>query len=55
MEKEIMKNQQRTNILPTVPLRGKVAFPHANISFEVGREKTLRAIERAGANTDRQS
>ena len=43
----------RTNILPIVPLRGKVAFPNTSVSFEVGREKTLRAIERASANEDR--
>ena len=48
-----MKNQQRTNILPTVPLRGKVAFPHTLISFEVGREMTLKAVERATSGGDR--
>ena len=41
-----------TNLLPIVPLRGKVAFPHTNISFEVGRDMTLKAIDRA-SSTDR--
>jgi len=41
-----------TNLLPIVPLRGKVAFPHTNVSFEVGRDMTLKAIDRASA-TDR--
>lgn len=41
-----------TNILPIIPLRGKVAFPHTSISFEVGREMTLKAVDRASA-TDR--
>ena len=41
---------QKTNILPVIPLRGKVAFPHASISFEVGREVTLKAIDRASAS-----
>ncbi len=41
-----------TNIFPVIPLRGKVAFPSVNVSFEVGREMTLKAIERATA-TDR--
>ena len=39
--------------LPLVPLRGKVAFPHTTISFEVGRENTLKAIERASATVDK--
>ncbi len=42
-----------TNLLPIVPLRGKVAFPHTAISFEVGRKMTLKAIERASSNDDR--
>ncbi len=51
---ENYKNQEikTTNIYPVVPLRGKVAFPRTNISFEVGREMTMKAIERASA-TDR--
>ena len=32
---------------PLIPLRGKVAFPNVNISFEVGRAKTLKAIKHA--------
>ncbi len=43
----------RTNILPIIPLRGKVAFPHTLVSFEVGREMTLKAVERATAGGDR--
>lgn len=38
-----------TNIFPVVPLRGKVAFPHTTIIFEVGREMTIKAINRASA------
>ncbi len=48
-EKQELKS---TNIYPVVPLRGKVAFPHTTISFEVGRDMTVKAIERASA-TDR--
>ena len=47
----ITKNS--TNLLPIVPLRGKVAFPHTNVSFEVGRKMTLRAIDRASNSGDR--
>ena len=36
---------ENNKTLPVVPLRGKVAFPYANVSFEVGRETTLKAIE----------
>lgn len=51
---EIMKNEQlNTNLLPIVPLRGKVAFPHTNVSFEVGRKMTLKAIDRATNGGDR--
>ncbi len=50
MENYTEKEMETTNILPIVPLRGKVAFPHTNITFEVGREKTLRAVERASAS-----
>ncbi len=42
MEKDII-----TNVYPVVALRGKVAFPDSAFSFEVGREMTVKAIERA--------
>ena len=45
-----MKN---TNLLPIVPLRGKVALPHTAITFEVGRKMTLKAIERASSDSER--
>ncbi len=41
-----------TNIYPVIPLRGKVAFPHTTISFEVGRDMTIKAVDRA-SNSDR--
>ena len=52
MENVLEKDNRTTNLLPIVPLRGKVAFPHTNISFEVGRDITLKAIDRSSA-TDR--
>ncbi len=52
MENYVNQEIRTTNIYPVVPLRGKVAFPHVNVSFEVGREMTVKAIERASA-TDR--
>ena len=47
MEQFTTEKEQRTNILPVIPLRGKVAFPQVAILFEVGRERTLHAIKRA--------
>ena len=52
MENTNILENRTTNILPIVPLRGKVAFPHTNVSIEVGREMTLKAIDRA-SNSDR--
>lgn len=49
MEKHINQDNLTANILPIVPLRGKVAFPHTTIPFEVGRDITLKAIDRASA------
>ncbi len=48
MEKTI-EQENTTNIYPVVPLRGKVAFPAAPLTFEVGRDITLKAIERASS------
>ncbi len=48
-----MDNSIKTNLLPVIPLRGKVAFPNTNIIFEVGREMTLKAVNRANATVDR--
>ena len=46
-----MNTENRTtNILPVVPLRGKVAFPHTTIIFEVGRAMTVKAIDRASSS-----
>ena len=53
METIMEKTKKKINVLPVVPLRGKVAFPHTNISFEVGREMTLKAIQRASDNADK--
>ncbi len=47
MENYVEKENRTTNIYPVIPLRGKVAFPHTAVSFEVGREMTVKAVERA--------
>ncbi|MBE7086076.1 MAG: endopeptidase La [Clostridiales bacterium] len=47
-EKEILK----TNILPIIPLRGRVMFPDTTLSIEVGRDMSLKALDRS-SSTDR--
>ncbi len=48
MKEEII----RTKKLPVIPLRGKVAFPDCDVSFEVGRQITAKAIEVAAAKSE---
>ena len=50
---ENITKKETTNIYPVIPLRGKVAFPNTNLSFEVGRNMTLKAIEYASAASER--
>ena len=54
MENYTIDNIIRTNVLPVIALRGKVAFPNTTIVFEVGREMTLRAVNRANESLDKQ-
>ncbi len=42
-----MTNQR---IMPCVPLRGLSVFPHTMLNFEIGREKSIKALENAMAN-----
>jgi ATP-dependent Lon protease len=53
MENYTIDNLIRTNALPVIPLRGKIAFPSTTIAFEVGREMTLKAVKRASETADR--
>ena len=53
MEKEKNFEKARELTLPLIPLRGKVAFPNVSITFEAGRERTLKAVEKASASADR--
>ena len=50
---ETITKKETTNIYPVIPLRGKVSFPNTNLSFEVGRNMTLKAIEYASNASDR--
>lgn len=41
------KNRQRIRTIPLLPLRGIVVFPHMILHFDVGRERSIKAIEEA--------
>ena len=44
--KKVMKKQ----ILPLLPLRGLTVFPYMILHFDVGREKSIKALEEAMVN-----
>jgi ATP-dependent Lon protease len=46
-EKQEYNNQSRTNIIPLLPLRDVVVFPHMIVPLFVGREKSIAALESA--------
>ena len=49
-EKEIIETQeQKERIYMLVALRGKVLFPKTMLNFEVGRPKSIEAVNRAMA------
>ena len=37
-------------VLPCVPLRGVTIFPHTVVHFDIGRDKSIRALEKAMAS-----
>jgi ATP-dependent Lon protease len=41
------KESQKPNVLPLLPLRGLVVFPHMILHFDVGRPKSVKALEEA--------
>lgn len=45
--------RQRNEILPVVPLRGRVVFPDTTVSFDVGRIISLTAVKNATDNNSR--
>ena len=49
-EKVTIKEERRELHLPAVALRGLVVFPNNLVHFEVGREKSIAAVEWAMAN-----
>ena len=49
-EKVTIKVERKKLHLPTIALRGLVVFPNNLVHFEVGREKSIAAVEWAMAN-----
>lgn len=48
-----IKTGQSFEILPLMPLRGMILFPHATMDLDVGRELSIKAVERAMAQDQR--
>ncbi len=46
-EEQNYNNQDKTNIIPLLPLRDVVVFPHMIVPLFVGREKSIAALESA--------
>lgn len=44
------KNRQKTREIPLLPLRGLVVFPHMILHFDVGRPRSIKALEEAMMN-----
>ncbi|MER2081104.1 MAG: LON peptidase substrate-binding domain-containing protein, partial [Ruminococcus sp.] len=48
MKGNTMESQNKdTMLVPVLPLRGLVVFPKALIHFDVGRQKSITAINKA--------
>lgn len=43
----MQEKKKTTEKLPTVPMRGTVAFPHMMMHFDVARTMSVRAVEEA--------
>jgi len=41
------KDGQKNRVIPLLPLRGLVVFPHMILHFDVGRAKSIKALEEA--------
>ena len=48
-----IKDEQGYETLPLMPLRGMILFPHATMDLDVGREQSVKAVEKAMASDQR--
>src|SRR5512137_1207767 len=46
-EEQNYNNQNKMNVIPLLPLRDVVVFPHMIVPLFVGREKSIAALESA--------
>ena len=44
------KSVSKKKVLPLLPLRGLTVFPHMILTFDVGREKSINALDEAMMN-----
>lgn len=49
-EEEESREEVVREVLPCIPLRGVSIFPHTVVHFDIGREKSIRALENAMAS-----
>lgn len=47
---EILRNEEGHLVLPLIPLRGLTIFPNMVLHFDIGREKSINALEKAMIN-----
>lgn len=47
---ELEKNNEGLSVLPMIPLRGLTIFPNMVLHFDIGREKSINALESAMLN-----
>ena len=50
IKKSGKKKSIKKQTLPLLPLRGLTVFPHMILTFDVGREKSIRALEESMTN-----
>ena len=53
MSENIVNIEEKKDILPVLPLRGLNIFPHMMFNFDVGRKKSIAALESAMASDSR--
>jgi ATP-dependent Lon protease len=46
-KEEIIENGQNISALPMIPVRGLVVFPQMSVHFDIGRDKSIKALNKA--------
>ena len=50
IDESINRNDEGLLVLPMIPLRGLTIFPNMVLHFDIGREKSINALENAMLN-----